>query len=165
MADFARRGPVGLRIIGAFKLVGAVLLLGAGIGVFRLLGRDLGESLEHMAATFRLDPHSHYMNRAIAAVSGIDDHRLRQIGIGTILYALLYGAEGTGLVLGKKWGGYLTVVVTGALIPLEIYEVTRRADATRITVLVLNVAILVYVIGKLIQERRVERREAAAASA
>ena len=113
----SRHGSVGLRVIGAFKLLGALLLFGAGIGVFRLLGRDVGEALEDLAATFHLDPHNHYIDRAISAASGVDAHRLKEIGVGTFLYALLYGAEGTGLVLGKKWGGYLTVVVTGAVDP------------------------------------------------
>ena len=160
MGQSYKPGSVGLRVIGAFKLLGALLLLGAGIGVFRLLGRDLGETLEHFAAVFHLDPHSSYLDRAISAASGVDAHRLREIGVGTILYALLYGAEGTGLVLGKKWGGYLTVVVTALFIPLEIYEVARKPDATRITVLVINLAILVYVVWKLIQEHHAERREA-----
>jgi uncharacterized membrane protein (DUF2068 family) len=156
----SRHGSVGLRVIGAFKLVGALLLLGAGVGVFRLLGRDLGETLERFAANFHLDPHNYYIDRVISAASGIDAHRLKAIGVGTILYGLLYGAEGTGLALGKKWGGYLTVVVTGLFIPLEIYEVLRKPDGTRITVLVINVAILVYVVRKLVQEHRDERRDA-----
>lgn len=157
MVERSRRGPVGFRVLGAFKLVGALLLLGAGVGVFRLLGRDLGETLEHFAATFHLDPHSRYLDAAVAKVAGLDDSKLRAIGVGTILYAILYGAEGTGLVLGKVWGGYLTVVVTAALIPLEIWEVIRRPEPKRITVLVLNLAILVYVVWKLIQERRAAR--------
>ena len=164
-ANSSSTAPVGLRVIGGFKLLGAVLLLGAGIGVFRLLGRDLGAALEHAAAVFHLDPHNYYIDRIISAASGIDAHRLKQIGVGTILYALLYGAEGTGLVLGKKWGGYLTVVVTALFIPLEIYEVWRKANAIRIGVLVVNLAILVYVVWKLVQEHRGERSPSAPAAA
>ena len=161
MGNVAKRGPVGFRIIGAFKLVGALLLFGAGFGVFRLLGRDVGETLEGIAATFRLDPRNHYLHSAISWASGIDRDKLRAIGVGTFLYAGLYLAEGVGLVLGKVWGGYLTVVVTGALIPLEVWEVIHHPEIKRITVLVLNVAILVYVIWKLVQERRAAKSEAA----
>ncbi len=154
VGNVTNRGPIGFRIIGAFKLVGALLLFGAGIGVYKLAGHDVGGVLEEIAATCRLDPQSHYLHSAISYVSGIDRARLRAIGVGTFLYAALYAAEGTGLVLGKVWGGYLTAVVTGALIPLEVWEVLHHPEPKRIGVLVVNVAILVYVIVKLIQERR-----------
>ncbi len=159
-----RHGPVGFRIIGAFKLVGAILLFGAGIGVYKLAGRDVSETLEEMAATYRLDPHSHFFHAAISWVSGIDRAKLRAIGVGTFFYAMLYAAEGIGLVLEKAWGGYLTVVVTGALIPLEVWEVVHKPEPKRITVLVVNVAILIYVIWKLIQERRAAKASAASGS-
>ena len=149
-----RRGPVGFRVIGAFKLVGALLLFGAGVGVYRLAGRDVGGVLEDIASTFRLDPNNHNIHSAISAVSGIDRAKLRAIGVGTFLYATLYAAEVIGLVLGTVWGGYLTAIVTGALIPLEVWEVFHKPEPKRITVLVVNVAVLIYVVWKLIQERR-----------
>lgn len=149
-----KRGPVGFRVIGAFKLLGALLLFGAGIGVFRLLGRDVGEALEDLAATCRIDPNNHYIHGAISWASGIDRSRLKIIGVGTFFYATLYAAEGIGLVLGTTWGGYLTAIATGSLIPLEIWEVLEKPDGKRVAVLVINVAILGYVVWKLIQERR-----------
>jgi uncharacterized membrane protein (DUF2068 family) len=165
MGATSRRGPVGFRIIGAFKLVGSLLLLGAGVGVYRLAGRDVGGALEEIAATYRLDPRNHFIHAAISWVSGIDHARLRAIGVGTFFYAALYLAEGIGLVLGKAWGGYLTAVATGSLVPLEIWEVARHPEPKRITVLVVNLAILVYVVWKLIQERRAAKGAGAAAAA
>ncbi len=159
-----RRGPVGFRIIGAFKLVGALLLFGAAVGVYKLAGRDVGSTLEEIAATYRLDPHSHFFHAAISWASGIDSARLRAIGVGTFFYAALYAAEGIGLVFEKRWGGYLTVVVTGALIPLEVWEVIHKPEPKRITVLVVNVAVLIYVIWKLVQERRAAKADAASGS-
>ncbi|HEY2157553.1 MAG TPA: DUF2127 domain-containing protein, partial [Isosphaeraceae bacterium] len=117
-----------------------------------------------IAATYRLDPHSHFLHAAISWVSGIDRAKLRAIGVGTFLYAAIYAAEGIGLVLEKPWGPYLTAVVTGALIPLEIWEVVHKPEPKRITVLVVNVAILVYVVWKLIQERRAAKANSASGS-
>ena len=163
MEKASKRGSVGFRVIGAFKLLGATLLFGAGIGVLRLLGRDVGEALEDFAATCRIDPNNHYLHAAISWASGIDRSRLKMIGVGTFFYAALYAAEGIGLVLGTAWGGYLTAVATGSLIPLEIWEVFKKPDGKRIAVLVINVAILVYVIWKLIQERRAAKAESESA--
>jgi uncharacterized membrane protein (DUF2068 family) len=161
----SRRGPIGFRIIGAFKLVGSILLLGAGVGVYHLAGHDVGGALEEIAATCRLDPRNHFIHAAISWASGIDPTRLRAIGVGTFFYAALYLAEGIGLVLGKTWGGYLTSIATGSLIPLEVWEVARHPEPKRITVLLVNLAVLVYVVWKLVQERRAAKREDISAAA
>jgi uncharacterized membrane protein (DUF2068 family) len=154
-----RRGPLGFRIIGAFKIAGALMLFAAGIGVFRMMNKDVAETLEHTAMTWRLDPHNRYIDSAISWASRIDRTRLKEIGFGTFFYACLYLVEGIGLVLERRWAGYLTVVATGSLIPLELWEVYHKPNATKVVVLVVNVAIVVYLVWKLIQERREEARE------
>ena len=54
--DFEGRGNLGYLIIGASKLASALLLGAAGFGIFRLLNRDLGEALQHLASRLHLDP-------------------------------------------------------------------------------------------------------------
>lgn len=148
--------PLGFRIIGGFKLLGGLLCLSAGVGLFRLLKRDVGEGLENAVALMRLDPHSHYLHSAISWISGVPRGRLKAVGFGTFFYAALYLIEGTGLVLRRRWAGYLTVVATGSLIPLEAYEVVKKINTIKVIVLVLNVAIVVYLVWKLFEERKAE---------
>ena len=75
--------------------------------------------------------------------------RAATFGTGAILYGSLFAVEGTGLWKGKRWAEYLTVVTTSLLIPLEIYELTRRITSVRVTALVLNVLAVVYLIYRL----------------
>ena len=70
------------------------------------------------------------------------------------MYAVLEGAEGIGLLLHRRWAEYLTVVATGLLMPPEVYEIAQKPNALRVAVLVVNVAILVYLIAKLVQTHR-----------
>ena len=58
----------------------------------------------------------------------------------------LFLAEGTGLWLRKRWGEWLTVIITSSLVPVEIYEIHRRFGYAKIVVLALNVAIVLYLI-------------------
>jgi len=156
-----RRGPLGgsplgFKLVAAYKLVGAVLLFGAGIGVFRLLKRDVGEELEHWIAQLRLDPHGHFLQVAVSRLSGVPRSRLRAIGFGTFFYAALSTVEGVGLLLQRRWAGYLTVFATASLVPVEIWELTRKFNAVRVAVLAVNVAIVIFLIWKLREERRAE---------
>jgi uncharacterized membrane protein (DUF2068 family) len=66
------------------------------------------------------------------------------LAIGVLLFAALETAEAVGLARRRRWAEYLTVIATGALIPLELVEVARRPTPIRVGALVLNVAIVVW---------------------
>jgi uncharacterized membrane protein (DUF2068 family) len=51
---------------------------------------------------------------------------LGELSVRTFLYAGLFTTEGIGLLLRKCWAEYFTIVTTGGLIPLEVYELWRH---------------------------------------
>jgi uncharacterized membrane protein (DUF2068 family) len=139
-------GRLGFRVIGTMKIASGLLLAAAGFGIFRMLNRDLGASLEHVVTRLHLDPENWVVHEALSRVAGIDRAHLRAIGLGTFFYALLHLVEGTGLILLKKWAEYLTVVATGSLLPVEVFEIARKVSAVRVGVFLVNVAIVAYLI-------------------
>jgi uncharacterized membrane protein (DUF2068 family) len=72
--------------------------------------------------------------------------RLYVTGAVVSVYALVEGVEAVGLWMMKRWAEYLTFVATSALLPLEIYELTHRVTWVKIVALVVNLAIVVYLI-------------------
>src|SRR3712207_4342535 len=89
----------GFTVIGALKLASAFLLAAAGFGIFRLLGSDLGQTLEGFVSRLHLDPESRYIHAAISWASGIDPKHLEAIACGTFFSAALHLVEGVGLLL------------------------------------------------------------------
>ncbi len=164
MTQNAGKGPMGLWIIGAFKVVSAVLLIALGVGVFRNVHSDLEEEAEHIVSALKLDPGNYYVHAAIAKLSGVTVKQLRLIGVGTFAYALLYLIEGVGLLLKKHWAEYFTVIATGSLIPLEIYEVARRLTPIRVGVLAINVAIVAYLVYVLVNRPKEDAAAGAGAA-
>ena len=73
----------------------------------------------------------------------------RELGIVAFLYAVVFLVEGTGLWLQRRWAEYLTIVVTASLIPFEIHELMQGVTVARVATLVVNVAVLVYLIVRL----------------
>jgi uncharacterized membrane protein (DUF2068 family) len=147
-------GYLGYRIIGVFKLASGLLFLAVGIGLFRYLDKDLRGTIHHAISLLRLDPDNRYIHKAINWVSGLDHKHLLEIQAGTFIYAFLHILEGTGLLLRKRWAGFLTVIITGSLIPLEGYEVFEKYNHIKLAVLIVNVGIVVYLVWKLRQETR-----------
>jgi uncharacterized membrane protein (DUF2068 family) len=155
----ANGGTLGFWLIGGMKLASALMLAAAGFGIFRLLDRDLGETLQHYASVLHLDPENRVVHEVIYRAAGIDRAHLRALGAGTFFYAVLEGFEGVGLLLRRRWAEYLTVVATGLLLPLEIYEIARKPTGIRILVLAANLAILAYLIDRLRRDHRARTRK------
>jgi uncharacterized membrane protein (DUF2068 family) len=152
MAGKTSRGR-GLRIIAAFKLLKALALIAVGIGALRLLHKDTATVVEHWVNVFRVDPHNHFINRLLEKLSILDDRRLKELSIGTFVYAGLFLVEGMGLALKKRWAEYFTIITTSSLLPIEIYELAKRASAGKVLALLINLAVVVYLIVELRRSR------------
>lgn len=63
-------------------------------------------------------------------------------------YALLQVAEGIGLWSLKRWGEYVAAIGTSVFLPLEIYELTESVTAVKIGALVINLALVVYLVWR-----------------
>jgi len=146
--------PLGLRIIGFFKLITATLLTCISFGAFRLMGENAGETLEHFILQLHLDPERHWINLALTSIAGVDPARLKVISAATLCYATLYIIEGIGLLRGKHWAEYMVVIITGSLLPFEMYEVAMKASTPRIAIMLVNITMLIYLIRQLRRDRR-----------
>jgi uncharacterized membrane protein (DUF2068 family) len=71
---------------------------------------------------------------------------LRLVALVAALYAALEGAEAVGLWLQRRWAEYLTFVATTLLVPLEVWELVKSLSPLKVVALVVNVAIVVYLL-------------------
>jgi uncharacterized membrane protein (DUF2068 family) len=138
-----------LFLIGVFKLVKGFALLAVAVGALRFLHRDVAHALEHWINLLRIDPENHYVHRVLARALNVNPRQLKALSAGTFFYAAVFLTEGTGLLLRKRWAEYFTIISTAALIPLEVYELAKHVTPIKIFVLVLNIAIVVYLVLRL----------------
>jgi uncharacterized membrane protein (DUF2068 family) len=138
--------PRGFLLVAVFKLLKGFVLLAVGVGALRLLHRDFAVEVMRWADIFRVDPNNRYFQRALARLWALNPRRLREFSVGTFFYSGLLLTEGTGLALRKRWAAYFTIISTGCFLPLEVYEVVRRLSWPRVIVLILNIAVVIYLI-------------------
>ena len=138
-----------LRVIAAFKLVKGLLLVVVGVATLSLRHRDVTAILGTWVDQLHLDPGGRLVHGLLVHAADFHARRLVVIGAGMLVYAALLLTEGFGLLLRRRWAEYLTVVATGALVPLELYEIARHPTGTRVTVLVVNLAIVWYLLARL----------------
>src|SRR4051812_5519605 len=155
MASERRRGLV---IIGVLKLLKSLALFVAGVGLLSLLHRDVAHTVRAWIEFFRLDAHARLIDAAVAKVSGINHRTLRNLGVGTLLYALVFGTEGVGLLLAKGWAEYLTTIVTVSFLPIEGYELISHPSLLKGLVILVNAAIVAYLVIEIRRRRHNERK-------
>jgi uncharacterized membrane protein (DUF2068 family) len=143
-----------LRLIAAFKFFKGALLIAVGFGAFKLMHKDIGDLAERCTEALRLNPANHFVDTTLQKVSTLDPGQIKKLGAGSLLYAALFLTEGTGLWLGKRWAEWLTVIITSSLVPLEIYEIYRHPSALKVAVLIINLAIVAYLIYRIRSEDR-----------
>ena len=49
----------------------------------------------------------------------------------------------------KRWAEWFTVIITSSLVPFEVYELYRDPSAMKILVLVINVAVVIYLLYRI----------------
>ena len=140
-------------LIGLFKLVKVVSLVIVGIGAIRLLHRDVATSVTHWVEALRLDPDNQYIHRGLSRVFRITPKQLKELSVGTFIYAGLYLTECIGLLMRKHWAEYFTTISTALFIPLEVYEMFHRFTWMKVWLIAVNVAIVWYLIAR-IRSRR-----------
>jgi uncharacterized membrane protein (DUF2068 family) len=87
-----------------------------------------------------------FFTRELERVADLQAGSLVAVGLVSAGYAALESVEMVGLWMGKRWAEYLTVVATVALVPFELYELAEGVSALKVAALVLNLAILVWLV-------------------
>jgi uncharacterized membrane protein (DUF2068 family) len=149
------KGSRGLLFIAAYKLMKGLGLLALGIGVLRLLHKDVAAEIAQWLDVLRVDPHNHYIQKLLEKLGMVDDRKLKALSIGTFFYSALFLTEGVGLALRKRWAEYLTIISTASLLPLEVYEIAKGASPAKILVLLANIAIVVYLVIEVRRTRNI----------
>lgn len=66
--------------------------------------------------------------------------------VTALAYCIVEGVEAVGLWFERRWAEYLTVLATAGFLPIEIHELVDRVTVLRVLALLVNLAILVWLV-------------------
>ncbi len=142
-----------IRLIALFKLLKASLLIVVGLGALHLVHRNVASELEHWATMLGFDPGDRYIGKALQRLADLSPNRIKSLGVVSFLYAALFLTEGIGLWLVKRWGEWFSVIITSSLVPFEIYEIIHHSSVLKVLALIVNIAVVAYLIYRIRTER------------
>ena len=148
-----------IRGIAIFKLAKAALMIAVGLVALRMIHTDIAGILEEWVPHIGFGPGSRFIGKLAVKAAELTPNRIRDVGVGSFIYAALFLTEGIGLWLLKKWAEWMTIVLTSSLLPVEIYEIIHHFGIGKVVVLVINLALLGYLIYLVRKERHPEESE------
>jgi uncharacterized membrane protein (DUF2068 family) len=147
-----------LILIAVFKITQALLFIALGVGVLRLLHKDVGDMVSQFVEHLRFNPESHFVNFILVKASIVDDKMLRRISWLVFGYAAVGLVEGIGLYLEKTWAEYFTLIITASFLPWEIFEVLRKITWIRAGLLMVNILVFLYLLKVVMERTRLRRK-------
>ena len=150
---------IGLEAIIDYKLVKAVAETAVGIVllIFLLRGAEAATLaqvvMDHASRAWALQA------ATAIVLTGTTAH-LKLATAGAFADAVLSAVEGLALRAGRWWAPWLVVIATGALLPWELIGAVRKPGWLRIAVLVINAAVVVYLLRTVAREHRARRVDA-----
>jgi len=129
----------------------AVLLL--GLYLFTVHAGQIPSAVDGFEAQFGLTEGGggwidQLVHDLLGWIEGLSANGVTLIAIGSVLYGLLEILESAGLILRRRWAEYVVVIATGFGIPIEIREVLVRVTWLRLALLLINIAIVIYLVER-----------------
>jgi uncharacterized membrane protein (DUF2068 family) len=157
-----------LRLIAVYKLFHALFFIAVGFGLLRLRHHNVVEVLNTYVIipfndyVYHLTPENRLVDWLLVQAEKVSPHMLLLAGWAAFFYAALFAAEGIGLLFRKHWAEYLVVIVTGSLLPIEIYELWVKLAWWKFGAVTGNLLIVSYLIHRLLLDARfkAQQREA-----
>jgi uncharacterized membrane protein (DUF2068 family) len=154
----AQKRPAALEAIIVYKLAKAVVEVVLGILAVVLLanGAEAGAAtlaevlLEHFEQGWSIEAATLIV---VAATSG----HVKFVAVAAFADAALSAVEGLALRAGHWWAPWLVVLATGALLPWELWEIVRQPRWGRFLLLILNLAVVVYLLRGVIRDHRAHK--------
>lgn len=143
----------GLHVVAFFEGAKGVLVLLAGFELLSFIHKDIHEAAMRLVEHMHLNPASHYPRIFLDLMERINDTNLWSMAIAAAMYSLMRMVEAVGLWLRKSWAEWFAVLTGGMYIPVEIFEVARKATWPRITLLVVNLGVVLYLLFVMVRER------------
>ncbi len=141
----------GLHIVALLEGAKGLLVLVVGFELLSFIHKDIHEAAMRLVEHFHLNPASHYPRIFLDLTERINDTKLWGMALAAAMYFVVRMVEAVGLWLRKSWAEWFAVLTGGMYVPIELFEVARSVTWPRVTVLVVNVAVVSYLLFVLIK--------------
>lgn len=136
-----------LRLIVLDRILHALLFGGLAIAIFAFAQhRDNLHRVYERILSVLNGSNGSWLVHELNKVFSLKTSTLYELGLAAAAYAAVLIIECVGLWGAKRWAEYLTLLEVAAFIPYEVYQMTSSVTVFKVGTLVVNVAIVLYLL-------------------
>ncbi len=139
--------------IAAERTLRAIVLVVVGLVLVTHPHTNWANTITDLTRDVGLDPSNNGIQRIISKIAAISPRKYVLFGAVAIAYGALEGGEAYGLWRRRRWGEVLTVVATSVLFIPEIWELAHSVTLLKVGALLVNIAVVAYLLMRLRQQR------------
>ncbi|HUI92437.1 MAG TPA: DUF2127 domain-containing protein [Chitinivibrionales bacterium] len=144
--------PLGIFLIALFKLIKGALFVSLAVIVLKLLDKDIADLFMVLITKLHIDAENRFVQDIFMRLDLIDNRLLKEISASAFFMAGMFFTEGAGLLFQRRWAEYMAVFETGLFIPFELYEMVWHGTVTKVILLGINIAVVVYLVVLLVRK-------------
>jgi uncharacterized membrane protein (DUF2068 family) len=129
-----------------------VLLVGAGLLSLSRRGLDFESVARHLLGVVHLHRGRLY-EVFLRAAGGLGDTNLVKVAVVAGTYSAMRFVESYGLWKQRVWAEWVALISGASYLPLEIYGLSRHANAMKWAVFLLNLVVVLYMVYLRAQDR------------
>jgi uncharacterized membrane protein (DUF2068 family) len=133
-----------LRGIATLELAKGMLVLLAAIAILFMVHRDPWDVADGLLHLLHISPDGHFAQRFLDWADTLTDAKLWAVAGAALAYSILRFFEAYGLWYAKAWAEWIALVSGSLYLPYEIYRLIHRQSLLHISILVINLAIVLY---------------------
>ena len=131
----------------AFSIVAiAALLLETNLGAVKSFAERVLAGVTGPLSDTGQYANQSWLSRELQKLLHLNAGTIKLVLLIAALYAAVEWTEAIGLWRERRWAEYLTVVATAGFLPFEIREIAHRASVLRVGALIVNLAVLVWLV-------------------
>ena len=144
MRPFAR--TTGLRLVALFEAGKGLLVLLVGLELLSLVHQGAQNVGEEIVERFHLNFARRHPRILLYAATHLNDSNVRLLALAALAYSTVRFVEAYGLWRVRAWAEWFAIVSGGVYLPFELYELIRHPTLVKIAVLLVNAAIVAYLV-------------------
>jgi uncharacterized membrane protein (DUF2068 family) len=139
-----------LRMVASLELAKGMIVLLAALGVLLLIRReDPWDIADSLLKLLHISPDHHFAQVFLDWADSLTEAKIWTVAAAAVSYSVLRFVEAYGLWYARAWAEWIALISGALYLPFEIYKVVHRQNLFHISLLLVNLAVVLYMVYEL----------------
>lgn len=136
-----------LRAVSTIELTkGLIVLLSACSVLFLVHREDPWDIADGLLRLLHISPDHHFAQVFLDWADSLTEAKLWAVASVALAYSILRFAEAYGLWYARAWAEWIALISGALYLPFEIYKIIHHVSVFHVSVLVVNLAVVLYMV-------------------